>query len=109
MAYDKSEVGMTLMYSKSEQAGHGHVLGWSVLNGVAYVELYFPDECDIEKVPRQWIINVCAAVIGLPFKNWVYDQVQERNIEMADKREVMIGVDKEIEERFRASNHVASK
>ena len=43
MAYDKSEVGMTLMYSKSKQAVHGHVVGWRVLNGVAYVELYFPD------------------------------------------------------------------
>ena len=58
MAYDKSEVGMTLMYSKSEQAGHGHVLGWSVLNGVAYVELYFPDVVGVMYVGpsdrREW-------------------------------------------------------
>ena len=58
MAYDKSEVGMTLMYSKSEQAGHGHVLGWSVQNGVAYVELYFPDVVGVVYVGpsdrREW-------------------------------------------------------
>ena len=58
MAYDKSEVGMTLMYSKSEQAGHGHVLGWSVQHGVAYVELYYPDVVGVVYVGlserREW-------------------------------------------------------
>ena len=49
---------MNLMYSKSEQAGHGHVLGWSVQNGVAYVELYFPDVVGVVYVGpsdrREW-------------------------------------------------------
>ena len=43
MAYNNWDVGMNLKYAKSERAGHGRVLGWSLQNGVAYVELYFPD------------------------------------------------------------------
>ena len=43
MAYNNLDVGMNLKYAKSERAGHGRVLGWSLQNGVAYVELYFPD------------------------------------------------------------------
>ena len=32
---------------------------------------YLPDQADIPKIPKQWIVNVCAAVIGQPFKDWV--------------------------------------
>lgn len=32
---------------------------------------YLPDEVDLPKVPKQWIVNVLAAVIGQPFKDWV--------------------------------------
>ena len=63
----------------------------------------------MDKIPRQWLINVCAAVIGQPFKRWVFDMVEDRNAEMADKREVMIAMDNDIAARFRASNHVSSK
>ena len=36
--------------------------------GKPMIELYLPDDPDLEKVPKQWIVNVCAAVIGQPFK-----------------------------------------
>ena len=74
-----------------------------------HVDAYLPDEVDIKKVPKQWLVNVCAAVIGEPFKRWVWDRVVERNQEMNNKNEVMIAADKEIAERFHASNHVSSK
>ena len=32
---------------------------------------YLPDDPDIRKVPKQWIVNVCTTVIGLPFREWV--------------------------------------
>ena len=35
------------------------------------IDLYLPDEPDLPKVPKQWIMNVCAAVIGADFKVWV--------------------------------------
>ena len=28
------------------------------------IDQYLPDHPDIEKVPKQWIVNVCAAVLG---------------------------------------------
>ena len=35
------------------------------------VERYLPDEPDLPKVPKKWIIDICAGVIGEPFKEWV--------------------------------------
>ena len=32
---------------------------------------YLPDEPDLAKVPKQWLVNVIAAVVGDPFKDWV--------------------------------------
>ena len=68
---------------------------------------YFPDEEDLPKIPKQWIVNVCAAVIGEPFKNWVADQIEIRNAERAEKREVMIAMDPELAAKFQASTHVS--
>ena len=58
-----------------------------------YIMDYMPDECDLKKVPKQWIVNVCAAVLGNEFKDWVSEQIDERNAEMADKRDLMIEMD----------------
>ena len=44
---------------------------------------FLPDDIDLPKTPKQWIINVCAAVIGRPFKNWVSQRVEDRNEQMA--------------------------
>ena len=35
------------------------------------IEHYLPDDIDLPKVPKQWIVNVCAAVGGESFKEWV--------------------------------------
>ena len=45
--------------------------------------MYLPDEPDLTKVPKQWIMNVCAAVIGSDFKEWVHEQIEDRNALMA--------------------------
>ena len=37
------------------------------------IEMYLPDEPDLKKVPKQWIVNVCAVVVGEQFKEWVSD------------------------------------
>ena len=71
------------------------------------VETYLPDEPDLSHVPKQWIVNVCAAVIGEPFKQGVRDQIEERNNLMADKRELMIAMDPEMATKFEASSHVS--
>ena len=44
-------------------------------------------------MPKQWIVNVCAAVLGEVFKMWVQEQVEDRNALMAEKKEIMIAMD----------------
>ena len=70
---------------------------------------YLPDEVDLPKIPKQWVVNVCAAVIGEAFKDWVCDQVEERNALMAEKKEVMIAMDPQMAAKFSASTHVSRK
>ena len=73
------------------------------------VELFLPDDIDLPKVPKQWIVNICAAVLGPTFKNWVTEQIEDHHILMAEKKEVMIAMDPMIAEKFHASSHVSSK
>ena len=73
------------------------------------VDLYLPDEPDLPKVPKQWIVNVCAAVLGDDFKEWVYAQIEERNALMAEKKEIMISMDPMMASKFSASTHVSRK
>ena len=40
---------------------------------------YLPDEKEIPKVPKQWLANVCNSVLKDVFKQWVRDQVDDRN------------------------------
>ena len=73
------------------------------------IDLYLPDEPDLPKVPKQWIMNVCAAVIGADFKVWVQAQIEERNALMAEKKEIMISMDPVMAAKFEASTHVSRK
>ena len=77
--------------------------------GKPKIESYLPDHPDIQKVPKQWIVNVCAAVIGEPFRQWVREQKEERNAHMAEKKEVMIAMDPDMAAKFQASTHVSRK
>ena len=70
---------------------------------------YLPDPEDLPKVPKQWIVNVCAAVIGDDFRAWVAQQIEERNSLMAEKKEIMIQMDPVMAAKFSASTHVSCK
>ena len=35
------------------------------------VEHYLPDEVDLPKIPKQWIVNICTVVLGDTFRTWV--------------------------------------
>ena len=65
---------------KSENAKHLHVPMYKNLNVnaildygsmVEQVSQYMPDERDIPKLPRQWIINVIYSLAGDDFREWV--------------------------------------
>lgn len=34
---------------------------------------YFPEQKDIHKLPRQWVVNVMYTIVGRPFAQWVQD------------------------------------
>ena len=98
MAYDKSEVGMTLMYSKSEQAGHGHVLGWSVQHGVAYVELYYPDVVGVVYVGlserREWYRKSLFAPSDEPLVEEKVFEPYDTDADECDAKKMTEGVKK---------------
>ena len=73
------------------------------------IESYLPDEADLPKVPKQWIVNVCVAVLGEVFKKWVQEQVEDRNALMDEKKEIMIAMDPVMAAKFSASSHVSCK
>ena len=79
------------------------------ISGEPDIADYLPDDQDLPKTPKQWIVNVCAAVVGQPFKQWVGAQVEDRNEQMADKRDMMISVDPMIAAKFHASTHISRK
>ena len=50
-----------------------------------HVKDYLPDDRDMHKVPRQWLINVTYTLIGEPFSSWVKKEIAIRNEELAKK------------------------
>ena len=79
------------------------------VSDLPHIGSYLPDDPDLVKVPKQWIVNVYAAVIGEPFKQWVHEQIEERNALMSEKKEVMIAMDPQMAAKFQASTHVSRK
>ena len=56
---------------------------------------------------RQWIVNVCYAVVGQPFADWLKQHVKERNHGIAVKRDMMANMDPKIAQKLQESNHVS--
>ncbi len=42
-------------------------------------EQFMPDERDIPKLPRQWVVNLAYTLIGDEFRDWVKNRIEERN------------------------------
>ena len=40
---------------------------------------YFPDEKEIIKLNRQFILNVLNTVIGESLRNFIFERIEERN------------------------------
>ena len=45
---------------------------------------------EIAKLPRGWVINIGATVVGQPFVEWVQKKISERNAAMAKERNLLI-------------------
>ena len=70
---------------------------------------YLPDPPDLAKVPRKFLIDVCAVTIGEAFKNWVAERVDQRNAQMVENNNMMIEMDPVFAEKFHQSTHFSSK
>ena len=71
---------------------------------------YMPDElCEIKKLPRGWIINVGASVVGKPFLDWIKQKICERNEKQARERNLLIKMDPQLATAFNNSTYHSSK
>jgi len=73
------------------------------------IERYLPDKGEVHKVSRDWICNVCATVLGTIFTNWVREQIEIRNEEVTEKRDMNIELDDDVAAAFHASTSVSCK
>jgi hypothetical protein len=71
--------------------------------------LYFPQQNELRRLPKQFIVNVASTVIGRQFDDWVKQQILNRNLKVAKEQDLHIEVDPEIAEIFRQSTSVSSK
>ena len=60
-------------------------------------------------MPRGWIINVGATIVGQPFLDWVKAKIAERNQYMADEGNMLIKMDPALAAAFGNSTHFSSK
>ena len=73
------------------------------------VDQYLPDRREIHKVSREWICNIIATVLKNIFTDWVKQQIEDRNVEMAEKKDLNIELDPDIAAAFNASSSVSRK
>ena len=72
------------------------------------MHLHLPSERhEITKLPRSWVINVGATVVGQPFIDWCAERVLTRNREMARDRNLLIKMDPKLARAFQRSNAIS--
>ena len=70
---------------------------------------FLPDEIEIKKAPRQWIINVINTIVQDDFSNWVRQYIETRNKKVVTSHNILIDMDPAVAEAFAASTAVSSK
>lgn len=73
------------------------------------VSNYLPEDRDMHKVPRQWLINVAYTLVGEAFSDWVKDEIASRNEDLARKQNLLIDMDPEIAKAFHGSVNISSR
>ena len=62
---------------------------------------YLPDERDMHRLPRYFIMNIIYTIVGQPIKEFVSKGVKERNDQVAENRNLIIDLDPEIAAAFK--------
>lgn len=71
---------------------------------------YLPkDQLDIDRLPRQYVINVIFTLCGEDFEEWVSKTIESRNDELLKKRDKLIEMDPTIAAIFKESTSVSRK
>ena len=66
------------------------------------VKLYLPDDRDRQKLPKHWLLNVFLRY-GSYSSNWITQEMNSSNYNLADKRDLLIDLDPEVARVFAAS------
>ena len=61
------------------------------------------------KLPREYIGNVIATIVGEPFYEWVDEQITIRNAKFKEDHDQNLELDEEVEAIFQKSTSIGSK
>ena len=71
---------------------------------------YLPDNPkEVQKMPKQYIANICATLLGTVFTDWIRVQVEERNKSLLVDKGNVVNMDPEIAAVFKASTKISCK
>ena len=70
---------------------------------------YLPEERDIHRLPRQFVVNLIYTIVGEGIKSFVTKAIKKRNDQIAENRHLIIELDPEIAAAFQQSVNISSK
>ena len=70
---------------------------------------HMPDEKEIPKLPKQWIINLASTTVGEQFDQWIIQKIFDRNQKLAEDNNLLISVDPEVAAAIKAPNAISCK
>jgi len=80
------------------------------MNEYPTLPVYFPMiHKELQRLPKQWILNVAASVVGEPMVKWVKERILARNKKVTVEQNKLIEVDPEIYQAFMSSTCVSRK
>ena len=78
-------------------------------NSFPPVDEYLPVLSALRKVPKAWVCNIGASVIGAPFFEWVNQRINERNANVIQEKNLAIAMDPQVAKAFHESTAVSRK
>ena len=70
---------------------------------------FLPDDNDIHRLPRNFLINLMFTIIGKELKDFVSKVVEERNLAVMNSQRMALDLDDDIREAFEKSTSVVCK
>ena len=64
---------------------------------------------NFRKLTREYLSNVCYTVAGQDFREWVDAKIEERNNKIKNEGDLIIEMDEEMYQSFKACTTVSSK